>query len=444
VLHIVVAVNKMDLVDYSEEVFESIRAEFTRFLAQLHVTDVHFIPISALLGDNVVEPSTNMPWFRGSSLLHYLETVHIAADRNLTEMRFPVQYVNRPNQNFRGYCGQVASGVIRQGDPVMALPSGHTSRVKSIVSYDGELATAFSPMSVTVCLEDEIDVSRGDMLVPPLHTPHVSRLVDARLVWMDTTPLDPKRSYLIKHTTQTTRAQVASIRYRIDVNTLEKQPAAQLGLNDIGAVVIESHRPLFFDPYKRNRATGSFILIDPISNLTVAAGMITGREPHEVQERTVQHGLRLEHSRVSPLERETRFGHRGFTVWLEAGQELAYRLERRLFDRGCLVGVLADGADSAGLAGWAKLANATGLISICVASGGTAEEKEWARKIIGADLFVEFDRAALPADDDQAVTSICQELEQRGYLRECEPIIQNAADSRGSDPCPRPVPCFAA
>jgi sulfate adenylyltransferase large subunit len=420
--HLVVAVNKMDLVGYSEEVFESIRAELTSFMAQLQITDVHFIPISALRGDNVVEKSDRTPWFQGSSLLHYLETVHIAADRNFTEMRFPVQYVIRPDQDFRGYAGQLASGVLRRGDSVMALPSGQISRVKSIVTYDSELPSAFPPMSITVCLEDEVDVSRGDMLVAPLHAPHVSRWVDARIVWMDTAPLDPNKQYLLKHTTQTTRAQVASIRYRIDVNTLEKQQAGELMLNEIGAVVLETHRPLFFDPYKRNRATGCFILIDPITNLTVAAGMITGREPHEIQQRAVLHGIPVEHSRVSFLERQTRFGHRAFTIWLSGNEELAYRVERKLFDRGCLVNVLREDSDTATLAGWAKMANATGLISICLQIVSTVQDKEWARKLIGESSFVDIDPATLPADEDQAAIEICRELESRGFLRQQEPL----------------------
>jgi sulfate adenylyltransferase large subunit len=418
--HLVVAVNKMDLVDYSEEVFEQIRAELTSFMAQLQITDVHFIPISALRGDNVVEKSDHMPWFQGSSLLHYLETVHIAADRNFSEMRFPVQYVIRPDQDFRGYAGQLASGVLRKGDPVMMLPSGQVSRVKSIVTYDGELLSAFPPMSITVCLEDEVDVSRGDMLVPPLHAPHASRWIDARLVWMDTAPLDLSRQYLVKHTTQTTRAQVASIRYRIDVNSLEKQRTEKLMLNEIGAVVLETHRPLFFDPYKRNRATGCFILIDPISNLTVAAGMVTGREPHEIQQRAVLQGVQIEHNRVSFIERQTRFGHRAFTVWLSGNEELAYRVERKLFDRGCLVNVLIEDSDTATLAGWAKMANATGLISICVQNTGTIQDKEWARKLIGESSFLDVDPSTLPADDDEAAAEICRELELRQFLHKQE------------------------
>jgi sulfate adenylyltransferase large subunit len=277
--HVVVAVNKMDLVDYREDVFERICADFRSFAAQLQTPDLYFIPVSALHGDNIVAKSEHMPWFDGASLLHHLETVHIASDRNLSEMRFPVQLVLRPSQQFRGYAGQVASGVLKPGDPVMVLPSGRTSRVKSIVTYDGEVARAFPPMSVTVSLEDEVDVSRGNMLVPPSHPPQVTRCIDARLVWMGNQPLDLRRQYIIKHTTQLVKAQVRSIRYRVDVNTLERHSATELQLNEIGAVVIDTHAPLFLDHYGRNRATGSFVLVDPISNLTVAAGMVTGRDP---------------------------------------------------------------------------------------------------------------------------------------------------------------------
>jgi sulfate adenylyltransferase large subunit len=226
--HIVVAVNKMDLVDYDQNVFAGICSEFSDYASRLQAPDLHFIPISALKGDNVVEKSSNMPWFEGASLLHYLESVHIASDRNLTEFRFPVQYVLRPNLNFRGYAGQVASGVVKPGDPIMVLPSSRTSRVRSISTYDGDQPQAFPPMSVTLCLEDEIDISRGDMLVPPSHLPHVTRRIDARVVWMHEQKLETGRNYLLKHTTQTVQAAITAIRYRVNINTLEKENAPAL------------------------------------------------------------------------------------------------------------------------------------------------------------------------------------------------------------------------
>jgi sulfate adenylyltransferase large subunit len=334
--HMVIAVNKMDLVDYSEAVFEQIRTDFSEFAAQLQINDLQFIPISALEGDNVVEKSARMSWFVGPSLLRHLETVHIASDRNLKEMRFPVQYVIRPDLDFRGYAGQVASGIIRKGDPVVVLPSGATSRVKSIVTREGELSMAFAPLSVTICLEDEIDVSRGDILVHPQHRPHMSHELDARVVWMSDRPLDMSREYLAKHTTQQVRARVSAIRYRININTLEKEAVQELHPNEIGAMLIETHRPLFFDAYRRNRLTGSFILIDPISNETVAAGMITGREPRETEPKALFDGLHYEGRRVSQAEREARSGHRAVTVWLAGNDEAAYSLEADLFRRGCL------------------------------------------------------------------------------------------------------------
>ena len=383
--HIVVAVNKMDLVGYSEEVFERIRAEFSDYAPRLQTPDLHFIPISALKGDNVVEKSARMPWFDGSSLLHYLESVHIASDRNLTEMRFPVQYVIRPDLNFRGYAGQVASGVIRPGDPVMVLPSGRTSRIKSVVSYDGELPQAFPPMSVTVCLEDEIDISRGDMLVPPSHPPHVSRWVDARVVWMHERELELGRTYLLRHTTQTVRAAVKAVRYRMNINSLEKESRSALGLNDIGAVVIETQKPLFWDPYRRNRATGSFILIDPLSNATVAAGMMTGRNPADTAGAAGEE--KLAQGRVSLGEREWRAGHPAMTFWLEAVPEAAYRVERLLFDAGYRVHAVDAGQGGAGIGEICLALNDAGVIALVFAAGdGTFRERT--RDLAGRENFV--------------------------------------------------------
>ena len=367
--HIVVAVNKMDLVGYSEDVFEGIRAEFSDYAPRLQTPDLHFIPISALKGDNVVEKSSRMPWFEGSSLLHYLETVHIASDRNLTEMRFPVQYVICPNLNFRGYAGQVASGVIRPGDPVMVLPSGRTSRIKSVVSYDGELAEAFPPMSVTVCLEDEIDISRGDMLVPPSHSPHVTRKIDARVVWMHDHELELGRTYLLKHTSQTLRAAVTAVRYRVNMSSLEKETPATLKLNDIGAVVIESQKPLFCDPYRRNRATGSFILIDPMSNATVAAGMITGREPERSSTGLAGTGTAsAARGRVERWEQEARATHRAMTCWLNTSPEIVFQVERLLFEAGCRVHALVAAECAAHVAALSRRLNDAGVIALVCGS----------------------------------------------------------------------------
>ena len=363
--HIVVAVNKMDLVDYSEDVFNKICTEFADYASRLQAPDLHFIPISALNGDNVVEKSKLMPWFDGSSLLHYLETVHIASDRNLTEFRFPVQYVVRPDLNFRGYAGQVASGVVKPGDPVMVLPSGRTSRVKSISTYDGELDRAFPPMSVTLCLEDEVDISRGDMLVPPSHPPHSARRLDARVVWMHEQKLEIGRTYLLKHTTQTVRATVDTLRYRVNINTLEKESGTTLGLNDIGAVVIETQKPIFCDPYRRNRATGSFILIDAMTNATIAAGMITGREPGPRKPLADSMAASSAGEKVSPADQESRAGHRAVTVWLDTTNEVAHQLERMLFDADCRVHAVPA---SESVAGICRALNDAGVIALVYGS----------------------------------------------------------------------------
>ena len=272
--HIVLAVNKMDLVDFSEEVFCKIKNEYLELTNQLGIDDVTCFPISAKEGDNVVEKSNRTPWFEGTSLLQYLETVPIDQDRNMQDFRFPVQYVLRPNLDFRGFSGKVASGVIRKGDEIMALPSRKTSRVKSIVTYEGELDYAFCPQCVTITLEDEIDISRGEMLVKPDNLPFIGRHIQTKLVWMDEEPMDRSKQFFLKANTNTTRATISAIDYRIDVNTMEHLEGKDFKLNEIGQVQITTAKTLFFDAYKQNRATGAFILIDPITNNTCAVGMI--------------------------------------------------------------------------------------------------------------------------------------------------------------------------
>ena len=279
--HIVLCVNKMDLVDYSQEVYEAIHADFTAFAAKLRVPDLTIIPMSALTGDNVVTRSQHMPWYEGGSLLHHLESVHVASDRNLIDVRFPVQYVIRPQSDdwhdYRGYAGQVAGGVLRKGDEVMVLPSGFTSTIKSVETADGEVDEAYPPMSVTVRLEDDIDVSRGDMICRPTNLPATSQDIDAMVCWMDeSAPLRVGGKYHIKHTTRTARTIVRGLSYRLDVNTLHRDEDAEtLGLNDIGRIQLRTTQPLMCDTYSRNRTTGGFILVDEATNRTVAAGMIT-------------------------------------------------------------------------------------------------------------------------------------------------------------------------
>ncbi|MBV1849179.1 sulfate adenylyltransferase subunit 1 [Catellatospora tritici] len=278
--HLVLCVNKMDLVDWSQEVYDKIVDEFTSFAAKLDITDLAIIPISALQGDNIVSRSPNMPWYDGPSLLHHLEHVHIASDRNLVDVRFPVQYVIRPQStvvtDYRGYAGQVASGVIKPGDEVMVLPSGMTTRVASVETADGPVPEAFPPMSVTVRLEDELDISRGDMICRPNNTPAVAQDIEALVCWMDESkPLAVGAKYTIKHTTRTARAIVRELHYRLDVNTLHRdEDAPKLGLNDIGRVKLRTTIPLLADEYRRNRTTGGFIIIDESTNRTVGAGMI--------------------------------------------------------------------------------------------------------------------------------------------------------------------------
>ncbi len=284
--HVVLAVNKMDLVDFSKEVFDKIVADYKAFITPLGVPDITCIPLSALDGDNVVEKSTRTPWYEGPSLLEFLENVHIGNDHNLTDFRYPVQYVLRPNLDFRGFSSKVASGVVRKGDEVIALPSGKKTHVKAIYSPDGECGYAYPPMSVTLTLEDEIDVSRGEMLVHPDNVPMIGRNFEAMLVWMDEEKMDMEKSFFLKQTTNTSRTRIDSIKYKVDVNTMEHlslengkltKETLPLELNQIAHVVLTSSKELFFDPYTQNKATGAFILIDPITNNTSAAGMIINR-----------------------------------------------------------------------------------------------------------------------------------------------------------------------
>jgi bifunctional enzyme CysN/CysC len=277
--HLVFAVNKMDLVGWSEEAFEKIKTEFTHWSAKLQVHDITFIPISALHGDNIVDRSTHMPWYQGTPLLYHLETVHIASDRNLIDVRFPVQWVIRPqsdeHHDYRGYAGTVAGGTMKPGDEVVVLPSGFTTTVQSIETYDGPLEEAWPPMEVRVHLKEHLDVSRGDMICRPNNRPVVGQDLDAMVCWMSDRPLKKGARYALKHTTRWVRAMVTDFQYRLDVNTLHRDEGPeQLGLNDIGRVRLRTTAPIFYDAYQRNRTTGSFILVDETTNETVGAGML--------------------------------------------------------------------------------------------------------------------------------------------------------------------------
>ncbi|HEX5229531.1 MAG TPA: sulfate adenylyltransferase subunit CysN [Bryobacteraceae bacterium] len=338
----VIAVNKMDAVGYQESVFRAIETEFQEFLQKLNAPHVYFLPISALEGDNVVSTSRNMTWFEGPGLLEFLETVPLHHRTRAAAFRFPVQRVIRPNQDFRGYAGQVVSGAIRPGDGILALPSGRRSRVKSIETFDGQLEEAVAPMSVTLTLEDEVDISRGDMLASTQKQPEVTRVFDASVVWLNEQPLDPSRSYLLKHTVQMLPAEIKEVRHRVNIKTLEHEPADHLEMNSIGVLRIETSRPIYFDPYTQNRATGSVILIDPVTNATVGAGMILAPVTVE-RERAKVEPIAARAERVTPIERIARYRHGGETVALGDRRTLAWLLERRLFDRGCAVVVLEQG-----------------------------------------------------------------------------------------------------
>jgi bifunctional enzyme CysN/CysC len=346
--HVLVAVNKMDLVGYSEEVYEKIKSDYRDFASRLEMVDQHFIPLSALKGDNLVDKSPNMPWYDGGTVMHHLENVHIASDRNLIDFRYPVQFVNRPNLNFRGFCGTIASGRVRKGETVMSLPSRKTSRVKSIVTFDGEIDEAFAPQSVTLTLTDEIDVSRGDMLVRPDNVPQMAEAFDATIVWMTEEPLTPGKQYWFKAASKTTAGSVSNLRYRIDVNTLHRQEADTLGLNEIGRCHVRLNQPIAFDGYRQNKGTGAFIVIDRMTNVTVGAGMILDRTAADTTDHWKGQSsadLQTEHSTVTAAERRGRFGQQPATLLLTglagAGKTTtAYALERKLFDMGRAVCVL--------------------------------------------------------------------------------------------------------
>ena len=412
--HVAIAINKMDLVDYNQEIYDQICRDYNDFVTQLDVPDVRFFPLSALKGENIVDVSDKMPWYHGKSLLEYLETVHVSSDRNFQDLRYPVQYVSRPSIHFRGFATTVASGVIRKNDEVMVLPSRKTSRVKSILTYDGEPDFAFPPQAVTITLEDEIDISRGDMIVHPYNLPKVDRHIEAFLVWMDEKPMDTKDNFFIKHTTNTTKAHIDSITYKIDVNTLEKSKTENFKLNEIGKVVITTTKPLFFDPYKKNRSTGAFILIDPVTHNTCAVGMIIDRFVGKKLDLQITDPERKKiikgESLIKTSEREKRYNQKGSTIWItglhgSGKNELAYSLERQLFDMGATV-VLLDGksvrsglsreldfspADRAEhlrrIAHISRLLNEQGIITICSFISPDESVRKQVARIIGEDTF---------------------------------------------------------
>ena len=353
--HLIVAVNKMDLVDYSQDVFSCIVSDYEEFSQKLDIHDIVYIPVSALKGDNVVSKSKKMFWYEGTTLLHNLENLNITADRNLVDFRFPVQYVVRPNADFRGFAGKIVSGTITPSEEVVVLPSGQTTSVKSIVTYDGELKEAFAPQSVVLTLNDEVDVSRGDMIVRRKNLPQIETKLEAIICWMDDNPMKTGTSFIMKHTTRSVRAIIKNIVYRIDVNTLHRDNVDMFSLNDIGRVEITLATPVFFDPYKINHATGRFILIDPLTDRTVAAGMIRDAARHMedylapvadaiVKQKKSPHTVWRE-SHIGLAQREQKNGHKAVVLWFTglsgAGKStIAMALERRLFERGCKTAML--------------------------------------------------------------------------------------------------------
>jgi len=435
--HLAVCVNKMDLVDYSQEVFERICRQYEGFAAKLEDIDMHFIPVSALRGDNVVDPSENMPWFQGGSLLYYLETVPVSTDRNLIDLRFPVQYVLRPDLNYRGYCGTVGSGILRKGNEVVVLPSGRQSRVASISTFDGEIEEAFPPMAVTVTLEDEVDVSRGDMIVHPNNRPHVAQDFEAIVVWMNDEPLELNGSYLVKSTTNMVPATVTGLQYRFDVNSLHRIEAETLHANEIGRIQVSAHRQICFDAYNRNRSTGCFIVVDRNTNATVGAGMILDREklaeqPIEATAAPKSTHIRREASGVSVDERATLLKQKPATLWLtglsgSGKSTIARDLERALFDRGqaCFIldgdnirhGLNRDLGFSASdrtenirrVSEVAALLNDAGLIVITSFISPYREDRAGAREIIGDNRFVEI-HVDTPIE-------VCEERDPKGLYK---------------------------
>jgi bifunctional enzyme CysN/CysC len=418
--HMLVAVNKMDLVGYSQQVFDDICNDFRDFAAKLGIHDISFIPMSALHGDNVVmHGRENMPWYDGVTFLHYLENVETSGDRNLIDFRFPVQYVNRPTSDFRGFCGTVASGVVRVGDEVVALPSGRRTRVKSIVSMDGERDYAFPPQSVTLCLEDELDISRGDMLAHAGNVPKVRSSLQAMLVWMGETPMRLGEPYVLKHCTRTVRGVVRSLSYAVDPRQLHRERKESLALNEIGRVSIDLLAPIACDAYARNRATGAFVLIDPTTNATVAAGMVIEREEKgeapaagRSASAPVSQNIVREGSLVSAELRRSVFGHAPATIWLtglsgSGKSTIAKELERQLLEQGVKAYILDGDNVRHGLnrdlgfspeqrtenirrvAEVANLMNEAGLVVITAFISPYEADRNQAREIIGAERFLE-------------------------------------------------------
>jgi sulfate adenylyltransferase large subunit len=388
--NLLVAINKMDLVDYDQEVFSRLQNDFLNLAERLRIRAVQCVPVSALEGDNIVDRSRNMEWYSGPTLLEHLETVPVRPASSVSSIRFPVQYVIRPDAGFRGFAGQVAGGTVRPGDAVMALPSRQTTRIESIVAFDGELDAAILSQSVTLKLVDEIDLSRGDMLVSSHAPPSVSAHFSAAVVWLNETPLQLNRSYIAKHTTRQVKAKVKRIQYRVDVNTLAQEPAQELGMNGIAVLEIETSSPLFFDSYESSRTTGSFILIDPLSNATVGAGMIR-EDLSTSRERGIRHEgrvLEIGKEAVSAEERLLRHGHRSAIFVFGEDSSLAEAAERILFDKGFEIILLHERSISSGtLTTTLNILRSAGLIVLFVFDGAPEKTRRDIELLAGATIF---------------------------------------------------------
>ncbi len=444
--HIIVAINKMDLVDYSEETYQQIKQDYAKFSSQLDMGEVRYLPISALNGDNVVNKSEHMPWYEGAPLMTVLENIQISSDKNLSDFRFPVQYVNRPNLDFRGFCGTVASGIVRPGDDIMVLPSRKTSKVKSIVTFDGELEEAFPPLAVTLTLEDEIDISRGDMLVHPNNLPYFSDKLDVQIVWMGEEPMQIGKQYLFKQTTKKSSGSINQIKFKTDVNTLKHEETNSLSLNEIGRCEVTLSQRIAFDAYKPNPGTGSFIIIDRLTNVTVGAGMIVGNVSSKADSSwdadSTQTRLNASSSLISATERNAQFGQTAKTILLtgltgSGKSTIAYALERKLFDMGRPAFVLDGqnmrlgpskdlGFDSDDRSEnlrrsveIARLMNQAGIIVICSLVAPNAEVRGKARDLVGDDFLEVYLSAPL---------EVCKERDQDG--------IYKAAAEEGLDTIP--------
>ncbi len=393
--HLVVAVNKMDLVGYDGGAFTNIQREFSSFLEALSFEEVYWVPISALAGDNIVERSRHMPWFEGSPVLEYLENVEVRKFRSHAPFRFPVQRVARPNLDFRGYSGSISSGTVHRGDKVTVLPGARVSRIKSITTYDGELELAYAPMPVTLQLEDEIDISRGDLICSTGTSPKVARAFEAKIVWFGERPLELGYKYLFKHTTRFMRAEIRSLRYRLNIQSFAQESAETLHMNDVGVAEIETTQELFFDPYAENRLTGSAVIIDPESNFTVGAVMLVA----SLEERQPGVPSAASRARVASQERVARFGHRPAVLNFAGRERLAYLVERRLFENDARVIVLGETEGQS----IAALADA-GFIVLSVAGSAKAT----------------LSLPMLPESDDEAVERVLDLLLEANILSKAQ------------------------